>query len=238
MKAIVRACSILALLPLLPPLVAATPAEAAELAGRVLVTSKGRSVPGAASGAVVYFEPDRSDGPARSGGGDPETQEMVTRRKEFSPRVLVVEKDGAVSFPNRDPILHNVFSVSEAARFDLGLYGRGKAERVTFQAPGVVRIFCNVHHDMVGYVLVVETPHHGSPDDRGSFRLTGLPEGPGTLTVWHEQAEPWSRRVTLSGSGNRPLEVELELSKPRIPPHLDKSGRSYRERRRDRYRGD
>lgn len=213
------------------------PAAAAELSGRVEVVSKGRSAPGEAGRAIVYFEPDRppSHGARRSA---PEVQEMVTERKEFSPRVLVVETDGAVSFPNRDPILHNVFSVSDVARFDLGLYGRGKAERVRFDEAGVVRVFCNVHHDMVGYVLVVDTPHHGRPDARGSFRLTGLPPGPGTLTVWHEQAEPWSRRIDVPASGTpSPVAARLEITKPRIPPHLDKSGRSYGARKRDRYRG-
>ena len=234
MKTIARACTLLALLTALPTLLPATPAEAAELTGRVDVVSKGRQVPGAAGRAVIYFEPDQPSHQTRTGS---EPQEMVTRRKEFSPRVLVVPEGGTVAFPNQDPILHNVFSVSEPARFDLGLYGRGKSKDVRFGEEGVVRVFCNVHHDMVGYVLVVDTPHHTSPDGRGTFRLLDVPAGRGTLTVWHEQSDPWSRRIDVPETGGSPLTIQLELSKPLIPPHLDKSGRSYRQRRRDRYRG-
>jgi plastocyanin len=235
MKAIVRACSPLALLPLLLPFLPAAPAGAAELTGRVDLVSNGSRVPGAAGRAVVYYVPDRSNGPARSAGSA--RQRMTTQGKEFQPRVLVVPEGGSVAFPNLDPILHNVFSVSEAARFDLGLYGRGESKDVRFEEAGVVRIFCNVHHDMVGYVLVVDTPHHASPDGQGTFRLLDLPPGRGTLTVWHEQTDTWSRRVDVPETGGSPLTIRMELSKPLIPPHLDKSGRSYRQRRRDRYRG-
>lgn len=235
MKAIVRACSPLALLPLLLPLLPASPAGAAELTGRVDVVSKGSRVPGAAGRAVVYYVPDRPGGPARPDGSS--RQRMATQRKEFEPRVLVVLEGGTVAFPNQDPILHNVFSVSEPARFDLGLYGRGESKDVRFEEAGVVRVFCNVHHDMVGYVLVVDTPHHTRPDGQGTFRLLGLPPGRGTLTVWHEQTDTWTRRVDVPETGGSPLAIRLELSKPLIPPHLDKSGRSYRGRHRDRYRG-
>lgn len=209
----------------------APPAAAAELVGRVEVVSKGRAVPGEAGRTVVWFEPDRP-GAAEPADG---SLEMITRRKEFTPRILVAETGATVAFPNRDPILHNVFSVSDPRPFDLGLLGEGESRRVRFERPGVVRVFCNVHHDMVGYVLVLDTPFHASPDARGSFRLRDLPAGPGTLTVWHEQAEPWTARLTLPADG--PVRARIELTRPRIPPHLDKFGRSYRERRRDRYRG-
>lgn len=209
----------------------AGPSAAADLVGRVEVVSKGRAVPGQAAQTVVWFEPDR---PAES--APPERAlEMTTRRKEFTPRLLVAERGATVAFPNRDPILHNVFSVSDPRPFDLGLLGEDEAGRVRFERPGVVRVFCNVHHDMVGYVLVLDTPFHASPDARGDFRLRGLPPGPGTLTVWHEQAEPWTAHLTLPAAG--PVEARVELTKPRIPPHLDKFGRSYLQRRRDRYRG-
>lgn len=71
----------------------------------------------------------------------------------------MVPAGSTVRFPNQDSILHNVFSVSRANRFDLGLYRRGEGKSATFRQPGVVRVFCNVHHSMVAYVVVVETPH-------------------------------------------------------------------------------
>jgi plastocyanin len=212
---------------------AAGAASAGELSGHVEATVKGRPSPGQAGLAVVYFEPDRPVRGATAGG-----LEMVTQRKELSPRVLVAPKGATVEFPNRDPILHNVFSVSEPQPFDLGLLGQDEVGQVRFERAGVVRVFCNVHHDMVGYVLVLDTPFHTRPDGRGRFRLRDLPPGPGTLTVWHEQAEPWSRRIEVPrAAAAEPVEIELVLTRPRIPPHLDKFGRSYLQRRRDRYHG-
>ena len=205
--------------------------DAAELTGRVELVSKGRTLPGRVGEAVVYYEPDRPRTPVRP---RDEPAEMATRDKQFRPRVLVVTTGSTVAFPNRDPILHNVFSVSDPYRFDLGLYGEGERESVPFDRPGVVRVFCNVHHGMVGYVLALETPHHTRPDEGGGFRLTGLPEGSGELTVWHEQAEPWTRRVRIPSG---PVAVRLELTKPKIPPHRNKFGRSYRRFGRGRYDG-
>ncbi|HEX6199090.1 MAG TPA: hypothetical protein VF150_02415, partial [Thermoanaerobaculia bacterium] len=93
----------------------AGPGAAAELVGRVEVLSKGgRAVPGQAAQTVVWFEPDRPVPVTPAG-----APEMITRRKEFTPRILVAERGATVAFPNRDPILHNVFSVSEPRPFDL-----------------------------------------------------------------------------------------------------------------------
>ncbi len=88
---------------------------------------------------------------------------MVTRRKEFVPRVLVVPRGSRVRFPNEDPILHNVFSVStpQPVRPRPLQGGPGKEKR--FEKPGLVRVFCNVHHDMVAYILVLDTPYHTTP---------------------------------------------------------------------------
>ena len=207
-------------------------AGAADLTGRVDAVSHGRTIPGEASHAVVYYEPDTPI----AFGSPKRSFTMSTRDKSFEPRVVAVPKGASVSFLNRDPILHNVFSVSEPYRFDLGFYGEGKAESVTFDRPGVVRVFCNVHQGMVGYVLVLDTPFYTSPDAQGRFRLSGLPEGTGTLTVWHEQAEVWTGRVKVTAGATASQAVRIELTKPRIPAHLDKFGRSYRSRR-GRYRG-
>lgn len=161
-----------------------------------------------------------------------EPYEVVTVRKEFLPRTLTVPVGSTVRFPNQDVILHNVFSVSGGNRFDLGLYRRGEGKSTTLEHPGVVRVFCNVHHSMVAYVLVVETPFTTTPDFGGQFALQGLPSGPGTLHVWHERTDPYSRQLTLPlGS---PVEVELSVSKPRVPRHTNKFGKPYARKRSGR----
>ncbi len=98
-----------------------------------------------------------------------------------------------------------------------------------------MRVFCNVHHDMVAYVLVLGTPHYVSPNAQGEFVLTGLPRGPGKLTVWHEQADPWTVDVELPAKVAGPVMARVEIVRPLIPAHLNKLGQSYFRSQRDRY---
>ncbi len=204
----------------------ASGAQAADLEGQIRLTGGGKNGAAEMAGAVIYFEPSAPvAAPA-----PPIPFEVATVRKAFSPRVLAVPPGSSVRFPNQDPILHNVFSLSGANRFDLGLYRAGDGKSTTFDHPGVVRIFCNVHHDMVAYVLVVDTPYIARPDSEGRFRLEDIPDGPGTLTVWHERATEWKRSLTVPLDA--PQLVELALSKSRVPKHRNKLGRPYARRAR------
>lgn len=205
-------------------------AAADDLTGRIELLARGGKGPAKGSDvrlAVVYFEP------AAGRGVRPPAQpfDMTTRKKEFLPRVLAVPRGSRVRFPNDDPILHNVFSVSGDNKFDLGLYGKGAGKEKRFDAPGVVRIYCNVHQNMAAYVLVLDTPHAASPERDGSFTLTGLPKGRGRLTVWHEQTEPLSLDVTVPAPV--PVVLRPEVVRPQLTPHLNKLGKPYS--RRDRY---
>jgi plastocyanin len=206
---------------------AAPGAGAAELTGRLQLGEGGRPAAGADQ-AVVWFEPDR---PVRRPAA--REVEMTTARKRFEPRVLVVPVGSTVRFPNRDPILHNVFSVSGRNAFDLGLLGSGEGGEARFVEAGVVRVFCNVHHRMVGYVVVLDTPFSAVPAADGSFRIAGLPEGPGELVAWHERGEPVRRRVDIAAGTSASL--RLELTRPLVPVHMNKFGRPYERSRRDRY---
>jgi plastocyanin len=210
------------------------PVHAEDLRGRVQLLAKGGKGPARGSDvrqAVVYFEPENPV-TVRQGG---QPFDMVTRKKEFSPRVLVVPRGSRVRFPNQDPILHNVFSVSAPNQFDLGLYRQGPGKEKKFESPGLVRIYCNIHHDMVSYVLVLDTPYHVAPNANGEFVLTGLPRGKGKLTVWHEQTEPWTVDVELPLKTQNPVIAGVEIVRPLIPAHLNKTGQSYFRSERDRY---
>jgi plastocyanin len=210
------------------------PAYSEEIRGRVQLLAKGGKGPAKGSDvrqAVVYFEPA---GPQSVRSSDTPF-EMVTKSKAFAPRVLVVPKGSRVRFPNQDPILHNVFSVSSPNQFDMGLYKKGPGKEKRFEEPGLVRVFCNVHHEMVAYVLVLDTPYYVSPDAQGEFVLTGLPRGPGKLTVWHEQADPWTVEIDPSGKPAGPVMARVEIVRPLIPAHLNKLGQSYFRSQRDRY---
>lgn len=169
---------------------------------------------------VVVFEPSKTSLAAKPVGA-----EMSTVKKEFNPRLLVVPVGSTVRFPNLDPILHNVFSISGRNSFDLGLLGKGPGKLATFREAGIVRVFCNVHHGMFAYVFVVASPHWTTPGEDGRFRMSGLPAGQGKLTIWNERSAPTSSELTVPVRS--PLTLGLEITMPRIPPHKNKLGRSY-----------
>lgn len=219
-----RSCGRSSLSALLLVLVA-SPAPAADVAGRLELVQSGSPAPaGEARNAVVSFRPKQPVAVRPA----PAPLEIVMTKKEFVPHVLAVTRGSTVRFPNADPILHNVFSVSPENPFDLGLYGEGEGKACTFPNPGLVRVYCNVHHAMVAYVLVLDTPFFVSPDPSGAFTLAGLPEGEGTLEIWHERTTPWSRTIQLPLAA--PLEpIQLEVVGRRVPPHANKFGKPYRE---------
>lgn len=206
--------------------------SAAEIRGQVRLIDQGKSV-NRVSDVVVYFRPD-DHGPANAVLADPKEEfEMGTRKKTFDPPVLAVPVGATVRFPNRDPILHNVFSVSGGNQFDAGLIPKGPGKTHRFGEAGHVRVFCNVHQEMTANILVLDTLHFAYPDRRGRFALENIPDTPGTLVVWHERASE-SRHLTPAGTVTQ--DVELQLVKRRVPNHKNKFGRSYKTRgRRGRY---
>ena len=130
---------------------------------------------------------------------------LVQRNKSFEPHVLVVPVGTTVEFPNRDPFFHNVFSLFEGKRFDLGLYEAGSTRNLVFYKPGISYIFCNIHAEMSAVVLVLNTPYYGVSDRRGQVLLHDVAEGRYILHVWYEGALPdalsaMTREITISDS--------------------------------------
>lgn len=204
-------------------------AAAGELRGTLSLYAGGQPLRAAeATEAVIYFRPAK---PVALRVPD-EPAVMLTRRKQFEPRVLPVVAGTTVRFPNDDPILHNVFSTSPDNAFDAGLYGTGPGVVHAFRSPGLVKVYCNVHHSMFGFVLVLDTPFFTRTDVVGAFRLADLPPGEGDLVVFHERAQPWRRR--LDPAAAQPLEIRLDLNKRKVPPHMNKFGRPYGARANDR----
>jgi plastocyanin len=207
-------------------LAALCPAQAATLEGRIALIERNKPVR-QVEDVVVYFRPTQPVAPIPAD----EPRVMSTYRKRFDPRVLVIPVGGQVQFPNRDPILHNAFSVSRSNRFDIGLFGEGEGDQVQFDNPGLVRVFCNVHQAMVGHILVLDTPYFVKAGSDGRFRLEGMPDGPGKFYVWHERAgKPLIMDIQLPAADD--LALELSLTKRRIPNHRNKHGKSYRDERR------
>ncbi len=160
--------------------------------------------------AVVYFIPA-----GRTPRVQPRQFAVSTENKLFEPALLVIPVGSEVAFPNNDNILHNVFSVSSGAQFDLGFYAAGESRSYTFTEPGTALINCSVHDSMSADILVLNTPYYARLDNTGEFTLMNLPAGTGRLFIWHPQAREDSHAVKLPVS--EPLNLELKLTKPRLP---------------------
>jgi plastocyanin len=138
---------------------------------------------------------------------------------QFDPFVLVVPVGSDVTFPNQDKVRHHVYSFSAAKKFQLKLYGREENRTVKFDKAGVVALGCNIHDQMIAFVMVVDTPYAGKTDASGQVVLRGVPAGAGKLTVWHpymksarnEQARP----ITVGQNGGREaFAVDLRAASP------------------------
>jgi plastocyanin len=164
-------------------------------------------VRGSVLDAVVYVESiaPSVDSTIASEGGAPA---MEQKDQAFGPRVLAVPVGGSVAFPNRDPIFHSVFSVSPVKRFDLGKYGRGKSKSVKFTKAGVVNVYCDIHSDMAGFILVVPNHAFTQPDADGRFALPSLPPGTYTVIAWHPDLKQVRRTIQIPESGD----VTVDLS--------------------------
>lgn len=195
--------------------------------GRISLTGK-HADEAEISDVIVYFEPEKRvlatplDTP----------YQIKMKGKAYHPRVSAIPLGSQIQISNHDSILHNAFSPSRSNPFDLGLYGKSDGKIHQFKHAGVVRIFCNVHFRMVAYVLVLDTPFYTNVDHNGFFSLANLPSGKGVITIWHERAKRVLKRVELPLV--KDIQIELPITKRRIPEHKNKSGRSYKKKRRSR----
>jgi plastocyanin len=143
--------------------------------------------------------------------------EVVQQNKAFAPSVLVVTRGTSVQFPNKDTVRHHVYSFSPAKKFELKLYVGTPANPVQFDQPGVVVLGCNIHDHMVGWILVVDTPHHAQTRSDGVAVLDAVPRGDHVLRVWHSRlpvgAEAQAQRIKL-GDGQFSTTVVLKEVRP------------------------
>jgi plastocyanin len=132
---------------------------------------------------------------------------LLQKNKSFEPHVLVVPVGASVEFPNKDPFFHNVFSLFEGKRFDLGLYEAGTTRDVVFDKPGISYIFCNIHAEMSAVVIALSTPYYGVSNKRGQVAIAHVPAGRYILRLWYEGALP----ETLNGM-TREIRVSEDTS--------------------------
>ena len=210
----------------------ATAANAAEVRGEISLIEKGKPAGREEYRDLVVFFVPQEGAPAAPLA---EPVEMRMESKSFLPRVLPITKGSEVRFPNFDPILHNAFSTSANNSFDLGFYSGGESKSADFDNPGLVRVYCNVHHSMVGYILVLNTSHYSGAGNNGGFSLRDLPALKGELYIWHPRAKSVKRAIDLTEQQTHSLRFDMALTKRRVPQHLNKNGKSYRRSRARRY---
>lgn len=197
--------------------------SAPTVSGHIKVIDRGGNPAQDVDQAVLWLMPAHGNPPAVA----PGHADVITQNRTFNPHVTVVSLGSTVRFPNRDGFNHNVFSLTEGDQFDLGLQDRGEGKSTTFNAPGVVNVFCNVHSTMSAIVLVRNTPWFAQPSADGSFSIANVPPGEYVLHAFHERAGESTRPVTVTGAGATLPDLQLDARGYVQQEHLNKFGRPY-----------
>jgi plastocyanin len=202
-----------------------------QLKGKVQLTRNGHPVRDA-SKVVVWLTPlgatpEAAPVPRQNG----QIPKLVQKDKSFQPSLLVIPAGGQVEFPNQDPFFHNVFSLFDGKRFDLGLYESGATQFVKFDKPGISFIFCNIHPQMSAVVIALNTPYYAISNWRGEIGIGNVVPGRYQMHVFHPSVSPDAlqaaeREITVTSGdgllGNFSLaESNFELA------HKNKYGRDY-----------
>ncbi len=189
--------------------------EVGQLSGHMTIDGKAPSGIG-----VVMLTPEK-------GAGKRVAKERVIeqRGKTFEPHVMAVPVGSTVSFPNFDPIFHNVFSLSKTKPFDLGMYKNGETRDIKFDKAGIVRLGCNLHANMSAYLIVVDAPHYAVVDTDGNFSFKSLKPGKYKVQAWNEASgDPTTSTVEVKqGANDLPLDLKAGAG-PALSP--DKFGQA------------
>jgi len=217
----------LCLLLLIP---AVAPAQQAALQARVEMIRNGHRLKDA-SQAVVWLSPV-AGATVETPRQDPaKIPQLVQKNKSFQPSLLVIPVGGKVEFPNHDPFFHNVFSLFEGKRFDLGLYESGTTRFVQFDKPGVSYIFCNIHAEMSAVIIALNTPYYAISNARGEISIPNVPPGRYQLQVFHTSVPPdnlrtVTREITVAAGATSLGTLTLTESDLEVA-HKNKYGRDY-----------
>jgi plastocyanin len=144
--------------------------------------------------------------------------EMAQEKRQFVPVAMVIPVGTEVLFPNRDTVRHHVYSFSPAKKFELKLYTGTPSKPVLFDQAGVVVLGCNIHDQMAGWILVVETPYYASSPATGKAQIDNVPAGTYKLRAWHNRlpvgAPALEQALTVPATGTASASVRMAGLQP------------------------
>jgi plastocyanin len=195
-----------------------------------VVQQDGKPESAHAENVVVWLSP--IDNQQRVQASAKQPLRLTQHNKSFEPHVLVVPVGSVVQFPNRDPFFHNVFSLFEGKRFDLGLYEAGSTRNVSFDRPGISYIFCNIHAEMSAVVIALDTPYYGISSRKGEIVIPNVPAGHYTMKTWYETAPPealesMSREINVTENSPSLGVLRISASAAATAAHKNKYGMDY-----------
>ena len=158
---------------------------------------------------VVYLDQPVPE----AAGAAPVTATVTTTQRDanFDPHVLPIAVGTTVLWPNEDDIFHNVFSMSDAAQFDLGYYKKDRVPEVLFDKVGQVDVFCAIHARMHCIILVVPNRFFAQADDHGRFTIVDVPAGRYKVKAWHERLPAKTSVIDVPASGEVKADFILSL---------------------------
>ncbi|HET9743435.1 MAG TPA: hypothetical protein VFQ00_11855 [Terriglobales bacterium] len=200
------------------------------VSGNISFDSQGGNTKLGSGDIVVWLTPPASELNA-SPTPAPKHAQLIQKNKHFTPELLVIPVGSSVEFPNRDPFFHNVFSLFNGKRFDLGLYQAGETRAVRFDRVGVSYIFCNIHPEMHAIIVALNTPFYAVTRSSGAYSISNVPPGNYELHVWSERAgsgELSALQRTISVS-DEPLKLSaMHLRAVQLTAeHKNKFGKDY-----------
>jgi len=199
----------------------AFPAAAATVSGKVNFVSKKGQTP-VVTETLVWLEPTGGRLTKRA----PAAFQMTTRSKTLVPHVLAIPVGSTVMFPNDDPISHNLFSLSPANTFDLGLYRKGAGKSQKFDSPGIVNVYCNVHPQMSAVIHVMPNAWYAFADGNGNYSIGDVPAGKYHVVAWNEQGGQAMADVNVANTGAT-VALTLDSRNYRQAQHMNKVGKPY-----------
>jgi plastocyanin len=166
---------------------------------------------------VVYVEGSFGTNNTPTNSAQVATTRVAQEGAMFTPHVLPIMVGTTVEWPNNDSIYHNVFSMSDAKQFDLGLYKNPTEKSVLFDKPGRVDVFCSIHSNMHCIILVLENPYFASTDENGDFKIPDVPPGTYKLKAWHERLPADEKEIIVPTNGE--VKVDFTLGIKNLPQY-------------------